>query len=79
MTTIRAYTLSVFEAAKLLGYHHQTIRDKAALGQIPGIKRGRKWLFSEAELLDFLKDATHNHIQGILTNEFDKKLTDGNS
>ncbi len=77
MTTIRAYTLSVFEAAKLLDYHPQTIRDKAALGQIPGIKRGRKWLFSEAELLDFLKSATHNHVQGILTNEFDRKLESG--
>ena len=77
MTTIRAYTLSVFEAAKLLGYHPQTIRDKAALGQIPGIKRGRKWIFSEAELLDFLKEATHNHVQGTLTNEFDRKLNSG--
>ena len=77
MTTIRAYTLSVFEAAKLLGYHPQTIRDKAAMGQIPGIKRGRKWIFSEAELMDFLKAATHQHVQGILTNEFDRKLISG--
>lgn len=78
-TSIRAYTLDTFEAAKILGYHHQTVRDKAAAGQIPAVKRGRGWRYSEAELTEFLKNNTKQHVNEILTNDFDRKLTQDNA
>lgn len=57
METIQ-YTLDSADIAKKLGYHVQYVRFLAAGGKIPALKRGRKWLFNEQEVLEFFKSQT---------------------
>lgn len=52
------YTLGTEEIAKKLGYHVQYVRFLAASSKIPALKRGRKWLFNEQEVLEFFKSQT---------------------
>ncbi len=52
------YNLRIPDVAKLLGYHEQYVRFMAAQGKLPGIKRGRIWLFNESEIFEKFKTDT---------------------
>ena len=54
------YNLRIPDVAKLLGYHEQYVRFMAAQGKLPGIKRGRIWLFNESEIFEKFKTDTKN-------------------
>lgn len=57
------YKLRVPDVARLLGYHEQYVRFLATHGRLPAIKRGRLWLFSEAEIFDRLQKETQNFLE----------------
>jgi excisionase family DNA binding protein len=54
------YTLDSDGIAKKLGYHVQYVRFLAAANKIPALKRGRKWLFDESEVLAFFAKQTND-------------------
>jgi len=56
------YTLTCQDVAEKLGYHVQYVRYIASKGKIPAIKRGRLWLFSEREILEYYKNKTKEAI-----------------
>lgn len=64
------YILTTDGIARKLGYHVQYVRLLASAGKLPAIKRGRQWLFNEAEVFAFLKKNTEKivnrgaHAQG---------------
>jgi len=45
--------LNTYQAAELLDYHPQTIRDLARQGLIPAVKRRQKWFFETKKLLNW--------------------------
>ena len=47
-------TLDLKEAATLLKLHPEVLRRKVLLGEVPGRKVGKKWLFVEEHLCDFI-------------------------
>ena len=47
-------TLNLKEAADLLKLHHEVLRRKAVAGEVPGRKVGKKWVFVEEHLCDFI-------------------------
>ena len=48
-------TLGLQEAAALVRLHKNTLQDMAKSGRIPGAKVGRRWLFIEADLIDYIR------------------------
>src|ERR1700687_3927380 len=48
-------TLSLTEAAALLHMHPEEVRRRAKCGAIPGAKPGRRWIFIEDDLADYLR------------------------
>lgn len=54
-TPLEDYNFDTYQIAKVLGYHPQYVRFLASSGKIPCIKRGRAWMFSETEILNYLK------------------------
>ena len=48
-------TLTLYEAADLLQVHWQTLRAKAAAGEVPSAKLGQKWVFLEEDLVSWLR------------------------
>ncbi len=48
-------TIGLQEAAKLLRCNVETVRAKAASGEIPAAKTGRAWVFIEVDLLAWLR------------------------
>jgi len=58
------YSTDTLGIARKLGYHVQYVRLLASSGKIPAMKRGRKWLFDEAEVLAFFKKQTDNVLKG---------------
>lgn len=58
--------LNAEEAAEYLGFHPDTVREKARLGEIPGRKIGREWRFSGRLLLEWLEqDSRPKVMRGI--------------
>lgn len=57
-TKFQDYNLRISDVAKLLGYHEQYVRYMASQGKLPGIKRGRIWLFNESEIFEKIKTDT---------------------
>lgn len=49
--------LNTQEAAKLLGYHPQSLRDLVRVGKLPATKGANGWIFDREELLDLQKKA----------------------
>src|SRR5580692_297253 len=43
------------EAADFLRMHPEELRSRAKRGLIPGAKTGRRWVFLEADLADFVR------------------------
>lgn len=48
-------TLNIAEAAELLKCHPDSLRRLAKSGQIPSIKIGRPWIFSQRMLMEWLE------------------------
>ena len=58
-------TLTIKEAANFLQIHPQTLRNRAACGDIPGAKIGRAWVFIEVDIADYLRSQYHRRtLQG---------------
>lgn len=50
-----ATSLDLIDAAAFLGVHPDTLRERAAAGEIPGAKIGKEWRFLEADLVDYFR------------------------
>ena len=48
-------TLNLQEAAALLKLHPTTLAAKARAGEIPGARLGKRWVFVEVDLLDYVR------------------------
>jgi hypothetical protein len=48
-------TLDLHAAAELLHLHPVTLRDKARLGEVPGAKIGKCWVFVDVDLIDYIR------------------------
>ena len=48
-------TLNLEEAAELLHVHPITLQQKAKTGIIPGTKIGRRWVFIDVDLLQYIR------------------------
>ena len=51
----RLTTLDLAEAAAFLRMHPEEVRSRAKRGLIPGAKAGRRWVFLEVDLADYLR------------------------
>lgn len=48
-------TLDIIEAADFLHCSDDTIRELVASGELPGAKVGRKWVFVDVDLVEWLR------------------------
>src|SRR5579872_5170698 len=48
-------TLNLKEAAAFLHMHPEEVRTRAKRGLIPGAKAGRRWIFLEIDLVEFVR------------------------
>lgn len=48
-------TIDLYAAAELLHIHPVTLREKARLGEIPGAKIGKAWVFVEVDLIEHIR------------------------
>jgi excisionase family DNA binding protein len=48
-------TLDLIGAAQFLRIHPEELRQRAKAGKIPGAKVGRRWVFLEDDLADYLR------------------------
>lgn len=48
-------TLDLQQAAVFLKMHPEEVRRRARLGQLPGAKPGKSWVFIEDDLVDWLR------------------------
>jgi hypothetical protein len=48
-------TLDLHQAAAFLKMHPEEIRKRARLGQLPGAKAGKRWVFIEDDLAAYLR------------------------
>jgi hypothetical protein len=48
-------TLNLREAAAFLHMHPEEVRTRAKLGLIPGAKIGRRWVFIDMDLAEFIR------------------------
>ncbi len=52
-------TLDLDEAAQFLRLHPHTLEAKARAGEIPGAKPGKRWVFLDVDLADWLRGKYH--------------------
>jgi len=48
-------TLNIQQAAEFLGAHKETVRRLASSAQIPGVKIGKRWIFIEQDLVEYMR------------------------
>jgi excisionase family DNA binding protein len=48
-------TLNIEEAAEMLKIHPVTLSEKANLGDIPGARVGKRWVFVKVDLIDYIR------------------------
>ncbi|WP_036307013.1 helix-turn-helix domain-containing protein [Methyloglobulus morosus] len=48
-------TLTLEQAAGILRMHKVTVRNKARAGELPAAKVGKRWLFLEVDLMNWLR------------------------
>lgn len=48
-------TLTLEQAAEILRMHKVTVRNKARAGELPAAKIGKRWLFVEVDLINWLR------------------------
>src|SRR6185503_11329758 len=53
-------TLNLKQAAAFLHMHPEEVRARAKRGLIPGAKAGRRWVFLEDDLAQFLRSRYHS-------------------
>ncbi|ARB93999.1 MULTISPECIES: helix-turn-helix domain-containing protein [Legionella] len=60
-------TLNINEASIFLGTHKETLRRKAAKGELPAVKIGRSWIFIEQDLVMYIRSkyATPDASEGV--------------
>jgi hypothetical protein len=51
----RMQTLDLHQAAAFLKMHPEEVRRRARLGQLPGAKAGKRWVFIENDLAAYLR------------------------
>ncbi len=54
-------TFTLDEAAKYLKIHPTTLQSRAKQGIIPGCRIGRRWVFLEADLADYIRNSYPEH------------------
>lgn len=47
--------LNTIEASEMLGIHPMTLKMKARSGEIPAGRSGRKWVFLDVDLVDYIR------------------------
>ncbi len=65
-------TFNLDEAAKYLKVHPNTLQSRAKQGIIPGCRIGRRWVFLEADLADYIRKsypAIGERLQGFQNKE----------
>ena len=65
-------TFNLNEAAKYLKIHPHTLQSRAKQGLIPGCRIGRRWVFLEADLADYIRKSypdTMDRLQGFQIKE----------
>jgi hypothetical protein len=55
------YNLTVEDLARKLGYTTQRIRTLSQEGKLPALKRFRRWMFCEAEVIETLQKMSVNN------------------
>jgi len=55
MTDECAYTLNLEQAARFLHLSPGTLRERAACGEVPAAKPGRRWVFLRDDLVAYLR------------------------
>ncbi len=58
------------EAADFLHIHKNTVQKRACSGEIKGYKPGRRWVFLEADLIEYLKST-----QPVSSRSYNLRLT----
>ncbi|MHB1666777.1 helix-turn-helix domain-containing protein [Thiomonas sp.] len=58
-------TLSLDEASSFLKLHPQEVSKRARLGILPGAKVGRRWVFIETDLADYLRSLYPTRTQAV--------------
>src|SRR5437868_567653 len=58
-------TLGLHEAAAFLRLHPEELRRRARLGIVPGAKPGKRWVFLEADLAEYLRALYSAHRQAL--------------
>jgi hypothetical protein len=48
-------TLNLQQAAELLHVHPVTLQEKANLGEVPAAKIGRRWVFIDIDLFEYIR------------------------
>jgi excisionase family DNA binding protein len=48
-------TLTIEEAAELLKIHPVTLSEKVAIGEIPGARIGKRWVFVKVDLIEYIR------------------------
>ena len=48
-------TFNLHEAAEFLHMHHEEVRRRAKMGELPGAKPGRAWVFLEDDLAEWMR------------------------
>jgi excisionase family DNA binding protein len=62
-------TLTLQGAASLLNIHPVTLQEKARAGEIPGAKIGKRWVFIEIDLLEYIRA---NYLRRALQGEHER-------
>ena len=61
----RMQTLDLHQAAAFLKMHPEEVRRRARLGQLPGAKAGKRWVFIEDDLAAYLRSLYAPHRQAL--------------
>ncbi|SBT11129.1 DNA binding protein, excisionase family [Candidatus Propionivibrio aalborgensis] len=68
-------TLTLEEAAGFLKMHPEEVRRRVKCGMLPGAKAGRRWVFLDVDLADWLRSmysAPRQFLSATLKNEVEK-------
>ena len=58
-------SIGLHEAAAFLRMHPEEVRRRARLGLLPGAKPGKRWVFIEADLADYLRKLLGKHLRRV--------------
>ena len=52
---LKMETLNLRQAAEFMHVHHDTLQRMARRGQVPACKVGRRWVFIDVDLVDYMR------------------------